>query len=425
MSNMRTMEIEIITIGNEILSGRTVDTNFAWLARELEAASVQVAWHSTVGDTAERIGEALAHAVSRADAVVMTGGLGPTPDDVTRRAVATALGRRLLLDETVLESIRDRARRLHRKLPASVESQALIPTGALVWRNRLGTAPGLLLDQDGVPVILLPGVPYEMEGLATEFAIPHLRERSGRHVEAFTLRTAGMFESALQERIAELPQWWHGATLAYLPGYAGVDLRVTVAGTDEATVAATAQQAREELRQRVGAVVYAEGITGMEQVVGTRLIELGQKLATAESCTGGLLAKRLTDTPGSSQYFERGIVTYSNASKIELLGVSAADLERHGAVSAEVAFQMAAGAAERAHVATALAITGVAGPGGGSDAKPVGTVFIAAHGHGTTVVRHHHIGGMRVAIRERSAQAALDLLRRHLSGMPLDATFEP
>jgi len=417
------VNVEIVTIGHEILSGRTVDTNFAWLARALEQASVQVAWHSTVGDVGERIAEALKRALERADAVVMTGGLGPTPDDLTRRAVATVLGRPLQLNEEVLGAIRERARKLGRRLPPSVESQALIPSGASTWPNRLGTAPGVLILHHDKPVILLPGVPYEMEGLATEFVVPYLRDRTGRRVETFTLRTAGVFESMLQEKIGALPQGWPGATLAYLPSYFGVDLRVTVAGEDREQVGAIAGKAYDELKACVASVIYAEGTQTIEDVVGEILLASGLKLAVAESCTGGLLAKRLTDVAGSSRYFERGFVTYSNASKLELLGVSAADLAAHGAVSAPIAEQMAQGAAQRAAVQVGAGITGIAGPDGGSAEKPVGTVFIAAASPQGSAVRKFHFAGTRATIRERSAQAALDLLRRHLTGLPLEATL--
>ena len=417
------MQIEIVTIGNEILSGRTVDTNFTWLARSLEEVSVQVGWHSAVGDSGDRIAEALRRALDRADAVVVTGGLGPTPDDVTRKAVAVVLGRSLRLDEEVPDSIRARARKMGRKLPASVESQALVPVGAQIWQNRLGTAPGLLLMQGKKPLILLPGVPQEMEGLANEFAIPYLRERTGLRVETFTLRTAGVMESMLQEKIGVLPQGWPGATLAYLPSYFGVDLRVTVAGEDSARVEAATGKAYDELTACVAPVIYAEGTTTMEQVVGETAIELGQRIATGESCTGGLVAKRLTDTAGSSRYFERGFVTYSNASKVELLGVRPGDLEAHGAVSAQVAEQMARGAAQRAKVEAAIGITGIADPEGGSADKPVGTVFIAVHGTAGTAVRRFNFAGTRSTIRERAAQTALDLLRRHLQGLSLDPTL--
>jgi nicotinamide-nucleotide amidase len=417
------MQVEIITIGNEVLSGRTLDTNFAFLARLLEEVNAPIGWHVTVSDQPERIAEALRRALERADAVVMTGGLGPTPDDLTRKAVATVLNRPLQLDETVLAAIRDRARRLGRKLPASIEAQALIPRGAQTWTNRLGTAPGILIVQNEKPVVMLPGVPYEMEALARDHLAPYLKEKSGVRVETFTLRTAGVFESALHEHIGSLPQGWPGASLAYLPSYFGVDLRVTVAGDDAAHVEAVTGKAYDELKARVLPVIYAEGGTNMEEVVGQALVEHGFKIATAESCTGGLLTKRLTDTPGSSSYVERGFITYSNASKVELLGVRPADLEAHGAVSAPVAEQMAAGAAKKAGVEIGVGITGVAGPDGGSEEKPVGTVFIAVATPKTKGVRKYSFAGTRVTVRERSVQTALDLVRRAIRGLPLDPSL--
>lgn len=418
------MHVEIVTIGHEVLSGRTVDTNFAFLARALEAVSVQVVWHATVGDAAEPIGAALRAALGRADAVIMTGGLGPTPDDMTRKAVATVLGRPLQLDEPTLERIRERSKRLGRRLPASVESMALLPMGAVAWPNRLGAAPGLLIEHHGKPVILLPGVPAELEALAEDHVVPFLRERTGRHVETFTLRTAGVYESVLQERIGALAAEWPGASLAYLPSYFGVDLRVTASGTDRDQVMAVAGRAYDDLKRRVGAVVYGEGAQTMEQAVGEALAALGWTLAVAESCTGGLLAKRVTDVPGASKWFERGVVTYSNVSKIEMLGVSAADLEAHGAVSAPVAEQMAEGARRRSGAEVGVAITGIAGPEGGSEEKPVGTVFVAIASPRGAAVRRLQLVGTRATIRERAVQAALDLVRRQLRGLPLEAALD-
>jgi nicotinamide-nucleotide amidase len=416
------MQVEIVTIGNEILSGRTLDTNFATLARLLEEASVKVAWHSTVGDTQERIAEGLTRALDRADAVIMTGGLGPTPDDVTRKAVATVLGRPLQLDEDVLESIRERARRMGRKLVVTAETMALLPRGAEVWPNSVGSAPGLLVIHRDKPVMLLPGVPAEMLALAHEHLVPYLRERTGRVIESFTLRTYGLWESQLQEIIGALDDAWPGALLAYLPSSFGVDLRVTVSGANPAAVRETSLRAYNELFAKVSGVVYAEGATGMEEVLGAILVEKGWRIAAAESCTGGLFTKRLTDVPGSSRYVERGFVTYSNAAKVELLGVDEETLAAQGAVSAAVAEQMARGARERAGVEVGVGITGVAGPDGGSDNKPVGLVFVALSSPLGDVVRVLRLYGSRTTVRERAAQSALDLLRRHLLELPVDAT---
>lgn len=414
------MQVELITIGNEILSGRTVDTNFAFIARALEEVSVTVGWHTAVGDQADRIGEALRHAVTRADAVVMTGGLGPTPDDITRKAVSSVLGRPLRLDDRVLESIRDMFAKRGRKLPPAIEGQALIPVGAEAWINPLGTAPGILILHAETPIVLLPGVPAEMEALTTQHLVPFMRARTGRAVETFTLRTAGVYESLLHEKIAALPHQWPSASLAYLPSYLGVDLRVTVAGQDPVRVQEVVARAHHDLMELVAPVVYAEGTKHMEEVLGEILTERGWKIATAESCTGGLMAKRLTDVPGSSGWFERGFVTYSNESKVEMLGVEPAAIEKHGAVSQTVAEQMAAGAAARAGVQVGAGITGIAGPDGGTAQKPVGTVFIAAATPAGNASRSLRLHGPRDTIRQRSVQAAFDLVRRLALGLPID-----
>ena len=418
------MRIEVVTIGNEVLSGRTFDTNFVFLTRALEAASVVVGWHTTVGDVSEHIGDALKQALERADGVVMMGGLGPTPDDLTRKAVATALNRPLQLEESVLAHIRERGKKAARKLPSSVETMALVPRGSEVWQNPVGAAPGIRLEYRKKPVFLLPGPPQEFETLAEQFVVPWLKERSGTHVDSFTLRTFGLFESQLHERIGNLPDSWHGASLAYLPSWFGVDLRVTVLGANAALVREVAERAYHELTERVGGVIYAKGIETMEQVVSELLLERKWKIATAESCTGGLLSKRLTDLPGSSRYLERGFVTYSNDAKQQILGVSLEDLSAHGAVSAAVAESMAHGAREKAHVEVGIGITGIAGPDGGTEKKPVGTVFIALSSPLGDAVRVFRFMGTRSTVRERAAQTALDMLRRHLAELPVDPALE-
>jgi len=239
-------------------------------------------------------------------------------------------------------------------------------------------------------------------------------------VESFTLRTFGLFESQLHERIGSLPDNWPGATLAYLPSWFGVDLRVTVSAGSAHLVRDVRERAHKELSQRVQGVIYAEGTLAMEEVVSDALVERGWKIAAAESCTGGLLTKRLTDVPGSSRYLERSFIVYSNDAKRELLGVRAEDLDAHGAVSAPVAEQMARGAREKAGADLGVAITGIAGPEGGTEEKPVGTVYFALSSALGDVVRKHRFLGSRSTVRERSAQTALDMLRRHLAGLPID-----
>lgn len=418
------MQIEIVTIGNEVLSGRTLDTNFAFLARLLEEANVQVGWHTTVGDTVERIAEGLGRALERADGVIMTGGLGPTPDDITRKTVSTVLGRPLQLDEGTLDHIRARGKKFGVKLPQSVETMALIPSGAEIWKNAIGAAPGVLIEHRGKPVILLPGVPQEMESLAREYVAPYLRARTGKSIICFTLRTYGAFESQIHERLGALPDSWPGASFAYLPSYFGVDLRVTIVAPNHGAAQEVAERAYRELHERVRGVLYAEDGRSMEEVVGDVLVGKAWRIAPAESCTGGLLCKRLTDVAGSSRYMDRGFVTYSNDAKVQMLGVEGETLAAHGAVSAPVAEQMARGARERAGVQVGVSITGIAGPEGGSDAKPIGTVFVGLSSPLGEAVRVLALRGTRVTIRERAVQTALDMVRRHVAGLPLDAGLD-
>ena len=416
------MQIEIVTIGNEVLSGRTVDTNFAWLARALERASVQVGWHTTVGDSAERIGEALKRALERADGVVMTGGLGPTPDDLTRKAIATVLARPLQLDEAVLEHVRERVRRSGRRLPASVESMALLPRGAEAWISPAGSAPGPAHHAGGEAGDPAAGR-ARRDGVAGHRAGRALAARAHRprRWRPSPCAPSAPSRASCTSGSARCRSSWPGAALAYLPSYFGVDLRVTVAGQPGPQVGEVAVRARAELMELVGDVVYAEDERTMEEALGEALVARGWRVATAESCTAGLLSKRLTDVPGSSRYFDRGFVTYSNDAKVELLGVSEGDIAAHGAVSAPIAEQMAHGARHRAGVDLGIAITGVAGPEGGSDEKPVGTVFVALSTSEGEVVRRFQQTGSRATIRERSVQFALDLARRRLLGLSLEA----
>lgn len=410
------MNVELVTIGTELLLGFTVDTNAAEIAQVLAAAGVRVVRRATVGDEGDAIRNAVAEALARTGAVITTGGLGPTRDDITKTAIAGLLGRRLVLDEQVLAALEARFRRIGRwPMPAVNRSQAEVPEGALALPNRWGTAPGLWLEDGPRLVVMLPGVPREMRGLLAESVVPRLARRSGGAgaVRSVVVRTTGIPESALAERLAHLEDTLPPLTLAYLPAVTGVDLRLTAwqggAGQDTLLADASAR-----LAEACGPHCYGRDDDDLAAVVLAQLRASGRKLAVAESCTGGLVGARLTAIPGASDVFLGGLIAYDNLIKTELLGVAEPVLEAHGAVSEETVRTMAAGAQRAFDAWAAVAVTGIAGPSGGTPEKPVGTVWLAAATGERVTTRRRVFPGDRDEIRQRSAQAALDLLRREL-----------
>ena len=413
------MRVGVITVGNELLSGRTVDTNLADLGRALETLGAPVVSHQTVSDRVEEIALSLQQALQRTELVIVTGGLGPTPDDVTRKAVAQALGRPLALDERVLESIRERWVGFggSEPMPANNELQALVPRGARVLSNPVGSAPGLLLESEGKAVFLLPGVPSEMRAILHESVLPYLAERGRDPIEYLVFRTVGIRESVLAERLSDLPQRLPETGIAYLPHLGGVDLRLRVPQGEPARLEALRGEARRIVEERLPHYVYAEGSQTLEGALAEHLLAKGYRIAVAESCTGGLLAARLTDASGSSAFFERGVVCYGDLAKQELLGVPAALLERHGAVSEPVARALARGVVEHSEARVGVGITGIAGPTGGTPQKPVGTVHVAAVAPEGERHRLYRFTGDRAGNRQRSVVAALDLVRRLLAGI--------
>jgi nicotinamide-nucleotide amidase len=414
------VHVELITIGDELLLGFTIDTNGAYIARELAPLGFEVVRRTTVGDEAHAITEAVQAAIERTGAVITTGGLGPTADDRTRPAIAELFGRGLTLHQDLLDAVEARFRRLgYSVMPPSNVSQAMIPEGARVLLNRHGTAPGIWLeDARGRWVVMLPGVPREMRGMLADTLIPLLQERlqDGVHpITSRTLRTTGIGESTLAERLGDLAKSVKGMPLAFLPGWEGVDLRLTARGLPSHEANAVLDQGLASLRAAAGIHVYGEGRDDLAAVVLDAARRDGLHIATAESCTGGLLGGRLTAIPGSSDVYRGGVVAYANEVKSALLGVPVSLIERHGAVSEPVAAAMAAGAAERLSSEIAMAITGVAGPGGGTADKPVGTVCMATQVRGAGRVVTRHLVGDREEIRLRSTQSALDMVRRTLS----------
>lgn len=412
------MIIELITIGDEIISGHTVDTNSALIARKLLDIGFWVTYKSAVGDDPKRMEEVIYQALKRADIVITTGGLGPTDDDITKRVIVKVFRRNLVFHEEVLEDIKKRYEARGIKMPSINQNQALLPQGAMFLPNRLGSAVGIVIAEGNRIFAALPGVPREAEIMVAEQLLPYLEANLRKeHIRVIKLRTTGIIESALAEKIKTLPRLPENVHLAYLPWYGGVDLRIMAFGQTKEMATGPAENFAKQLRQVAGKYIYGENEDTLEGVIGNLLRERHQKLATAESCTAGLLAAKITDIPGSSDYFERGVVAYSNQSKMELLGVTANLLEEFGAVSQEVADAMASGVREKAGVDYGVSITGVAGPGGGTTEKPVGTVFIATSSEAGIRSRKLQLGPDREMNRKRSVFAALELLRRTILGI--------
>lgn len=406
--------VEIVAVGDELLSGATIDSNSARIARRLEPLGLRVVRKTVVGDTRAAISEAVGSALRRTRAVITTGGLGPTPDDVTKEAVAAAFGRELEFRDDLWQRLRDRWAPLGR-IPETNRRQAEAPVGAEIFPNSRGTAPGLAVEDSAKGLcILLPGPPNEVAALLASHVVPFLARRvkpGARRPYRHLLRTVGIAESAIAEqvgdRLADL-----GLDVAYLPEVDGNDIRLTGWGVSEAEVRPALDEGVRRIRDILKGHVYGEGEADLAEVVGRLLRERDLRVSVAESCTAGLIAKRLTDYPGSSEYFSGGVVAYDNRAKVELLGVSERTIRQHGAVSEASAREMVVGVCRRFGTAAGISVTGIAGPGGGTNEKPVGTVWLAARLEGAVVAWHRRYPGTRDIVRIRTAQGGLDLLRR-------------
>jgi nicotinamide-nucleotide amidase len=409
------LSAEIIAVGSELLTPFRTDTNSLWLTDRLNTVGVEVKLKTIVGDDDARLEETIRDALKRSGIVVITGGLGPTEDDITRKITARALGRRLLLDEKVLEEIKARFLHWGRKMPEINARQAMVIEGAEVLPNPNGSAPGMYVEVDGRVLALLPGPPREMKPMFDELVLPKLAARAGGvHVARRVLRVAGLGESAVDERIAPVYTQYKNPQTTILFTNTDIEIHLTAQGKTDAEAELLLDGLAGRIEERLGDSIFAFRGETMEAVVGLRLAVGGFTLAVAESCTGGLVAHRLTEVAGSSTYFTEGVVTYSNESKTRLLDVPAELIESRGAVSAEVAEAMAEGVKRRAGTDFGLAVTGVAGPGGGSTEKPVGLVYVALADDAHTAHRRLMLPGDRHLIRWRASQAALDLLRRRL-----------
>jgi nicotinamide-nucleotide amidase len=413
------VKLELLTIGTELLLGYTVDTNAVELGRALAAAGAELARRTTVPDRPDAIRAGVAEALDRTGFVLATGGLGPTRDDMTKKVVAELLGKRLVLDEPLLASLEARFRRLGRPMPAINRTQAEVPEGATVLPNPRGTAPGLWLeDGRGRVVVLLPGVPREMRGLLIDEVLPRLSARQDgerRVVLSRTVRTTGIAESALAERVGSIESDILPLTLAYLPSVDGVDLRVTAWRLEPRDAETRLARVVQQLVSAAGEHYYGADDADLAAVLLDQLRHGRHRLGIAESCTGGMVAERVTNIPGASDTFIGGVVAYADVVKTAALKVPLETLEAHGAVSEETVRAMAEGAQRLFSADCAIAVTGIAGPGGGTPDKPVGTVWLAARVHTTAQAVKRMLPGDREEIRRRSAQAGLDLLRRLLA----------
>jgi nicotinamide-nucleotide amidase len=404
------MNAIIISVGDELVSGQTVDTNSAHLARRLAGLGIVASAHWTVGDDRPAIASAIGFAARSADVVIVTGGLGPTPDDLTREALAEAMGTELVLDPSCLAEIEDCFRRRGRTMVPANRLQAMVPRGAEPLPNKVGTAPGLTGMVAGRPVFVLPGVPAEMEWMFEAAVAPRLGSGAGvilHHV----VHTFGQGESDIASLISDLMDRGRNPTVGTTVASGLVTLRIVSQAPEPRQARQQIEQTLREARSRLGTMVVGEGEETMASVVGDLLRRRGQTLAVAESCTGGMIGEMVTSTPGSSDYFLGGVVAYANSAKTRLLSVPGETLDSHGAVSAEVAAAMAEGCKKSLGSDWAIGITGIAGPAGGNKDKPVGLVHVALAGPSGTDHHRHIFPGNRQTVRLRASLTALNHLR--------------
>ena len=416
------MGTEILTIGTELLLGQIVDTNASWISLRLAEAGIDLFYKTTVGDNWGRIEAALRLAMSRADVIIITGGLGPTEDDLTRDVLAAVLDRPLTLDPTVLRHIEERFARRKVAMTENNRKQAMVPEGAEVLHNPRGTAPGLFLKHQGCVLVCMPGVPAEMKPMLAEQVIPRVREAFGitGRIVSRVLKACGISESKLDHLIGDYFREMRNPTIGVLAHAGEIHVRLTCKGDDPEEIARKLDDLEGKIRARLGHLIFGRDDEKLEALVGRLLRERKATLAVAESFTGGLLANRLTDIPGSSEYFERGVVAYSAASKEQFLDVAGRLIRDQGTVSLDVVRAMADGMRRRAGTTFGPATTGIAGPDGGTPEKPVGLACVGLAWDGGELARKYRLLGEREIIKYRGAQMALEMLRRHLLNVPID-----
>lgn len=410
------MIIELISTGTELLLGEIINTNAPYLARRLNELGFNVLLQTTVGDNRDRLAQVLQTAQSRADIVITTGGLGPTQGDITKEMTAEVAQRKLFLHKPSEEHIRNRFARIRRTMTPNNIRQAMIPEGGMVLPNERGTAPGVVLETDAATFINLPGPPHEMQKMFEKSVVPYLQQRFGIQgvITSRILRTYGITESALEEEIKDYILAQKNPTLALLARNGEIIVRITASAKQKETARNLINDMEEKLCSRIGKFVYGSDNDSMELVVGNLLSRNHLSVAFAESCTGGLVTSRITDIPNSSVYLKGSIICYSNEVKIHSCNVSKETLQAHGAVSEETAIEMANGIRNNICTDLGIGITGIAGPGGATDHKPVGLVYIAVSGPLGAQCNEYHFNGERTRIKYLASQAALNQLRCYI-----------
>lgn len=408
--------VEIITIGDEILIGQTVDTNSAWMGNELNLMGIRINRITSVSDNKDEIISSLDEALFRVEVVLMTGGLGPTSDDITKDTLAGFFGGKLVLDNEVLENVTERLRRRNLQMNENNRRQAMVPDNCKVLKNLTGTAPGMLFEKSGKIVISMPGVPHEMKHIMKEHVLPLLAGRLPVGVIIHkNIMTYGVAEAMLAERLETFENKLPGEIrLAYLPAYGVIKLRLTAAGNDEKKIRESVKDQVEKLYKIIPDVIYGEDEVMLEEVVGKLLNDNNLTVSMAESCTGGKIASLITSVPGSSGWFRGSVVAYDNSIKTGVLGVSKETLRIYGAVSAETAGEMARGARRLMGTDYAVAVTGIAGPTGGTADKPVGTVWMAIDSESGLITEKQIFADNRQINISRSSYGALNLLRKQI-----------
>lgn len=408
---------ELITIGDELLYGQTIDTNAAFIGEKITETGIELVYHTTVGDDSETLLNAIAQAMKRVDIVLTTGGLGPTHDDITKKIICKYFKRQLVFHENILKELEEKYKAQGMVMPPINQNQALLPQGAKFFENRIGSALGIIFQENGKIFISMPGVPSEMKIMINEQVLPYFKEKISGQIKIIhrKLRTIGIAESAIFEKVKKIIDEKSPVKIAFLPSFRGVDIRLTVKIDNKVKADEAIAKVEKRFMEIIGKYIFGYDNDELPDIIGKQLMDRGLTIAVAESCTGGMLGKIFTAIPGSSAYFLGGVISYSNDIKTKILNVPAITIERHGAVSAETAKYMADGARKLTGASIGVAITGIAGPAGGTPEKPVGLTYIGIAVEDGIKAKDFHYGKDRRHNRLRACYSALDMVRRYLN----------